>query len=158
MKKIELDAEIEDMSEADLRETFSEVMAAHEENANEFAELQDEAEKAAEFSERVEKLEADVEEAAQYFAEKASDVTQLSAGILVDRFSIDELVDLAAQADEQAFSQDSDEEVTEEVEDEEADSLFAEKPQKSPKFSAGREDREAAAKDRLSRISGISFD
>ena len=158
MKKIELDAEIDDMSEADLRETFSDVMEAHEANAAEFAELQEDAEKAGEFSERVEELESDVEEAAQYFAEKASDVTQLSAGILVDRFSIDELVDLAAQADEAAFSQETVEESTEDDGDNEDESLFADKPQKSPKFSAGREEREEAAKDRLSRISGISFD
>ncbi len=170
MKKIELETPIDEMSEADLRETFSQVMEAHEENAAEFSEVQAEAEKAAEYSETIEALEADVEEAAGYFAEKASSVTKLDSELLVDRFSIDELVELAAQADEEAaqFSDDDcdvdgcdgpDDCVDPDDDDcaDEESSVFAEKPSKAPVASA-KEDRHAAAKSRLSRIGGLSLD
>ena len=155
MKHIELETPIDEMSEADLRETFSEVMDAHDENVAEFSDVQAEAEKAAEYSETIDELEADIDEAAGYFADKASDVTGLSEDILVDRFSIDELVDLAGQADEaepeQEFSEEADE-----ADPEEGGPLFAEKPSKAPVTS--EDDRLKAAKDRLSRIDGLSFD
>ncbi len=163
MKKIELETPIEDMTEADLRETFSQVMEAHEENVAEFSEVQVEAEKAAEYAETIEELEADVEEAAGYFAQKASAVTKLNEDVLVDRFSIDELVDLAAKADEadaeaeeQEFSEETEE--AEEADEEEA-SLFADKPSKAPHFSADTmENRKEAARQRLSRLGGVSLD
>ncbi len=157
MKKIELETPIDEMSEADLRETFSQVMEAHEENVEEFSDVQAEAEKAAEFSETIEELEADIEEAAGYFAQKASEVTKLNEDLLVERFSIDELVGLAAQADEteeeeQEFSEDEDE-----GEDDEDVTLFADKPSKAPVVS-GEESRREAAKSRVSRIGGISVE
>ncbi len=157
MKKIELDTPIEDMSEADLRETFSDVMEAHEANVAEYAEVSEEAEKAAEYAETIEELEADVSEAAGYFAAKASEVTKLDTGVLVDRFSIDELVELAAQADEETDEAEFSEEEDVEDEPEEDASVFAEKPSKAPVTSA-QENRRDAAKDRLSRIGGISLD
>lgn len=173
MKKIELETPIDEMSESDLRETFSEVMDAHEENVAEFSEVQDEAEKAGEYAETIEELQADVDEAAGYFAEKASEITKLNSDVLVDRFSIDELVELAAQADEEAaFSEDADCPVDgcdgpadcvdphddDCADDGEEESLFAEKPSKAPDFSADTmETRKEAARQRLSRIGGVSL-
>ena len=175
MKKIELETPIDEMSEADLRETFAQVMEAHEANTAEFAEVQEEAEKAAEYSETIEELEADIEEAAGYFARKASTVTKLNEEILVERFSIDELVDLAAEADEVAeeaeFSEEgcdvggcdgpddcTDPECANFSEDEAGEeSLFADKPSKAP-VTSGEESRRDAAKSRLARIGGLSLE
>lgn len=163
MKKIELETPIEDMSEADLRETFSDVMAAHEENATAFSELQEEAGKAGEYEEQIDDLQSDVDEAAGYFADKASAITKLDEGVLVDRFSIDELVDLAARADEEApeFSEEQPEEpeASDDPADEDEQSLFAEKPAKAPTFTKDELDaRKEAARSRLSTLGGVSFE
>ena len=155
MRKIELETSIEEMDEADLRETFSDVLEAHDENVAEFAELTQKTEKAGEYKERVEELEGDLEEASGYFAQKASEMNGLSEDILVDRFSIDELVEMASEADEQSFSEEVVEE--DEPEDDDDDSIFAERKQKSPDFSADK-DRTEKSKERLSRIGGITFE
>lgn len=174
MKKIELDTEIDDMSEADLRETFSQVMEAHEENVEAYNELEADATQASEYSETIEELEGDLEDAKAYFSTKASDVTNIDQELLATRFSMDELIEMAGRADEAAaeFSEggcgvdgcngpddcvDPDDDDCAD-EEEEAESVFADKPQKSPAFSADRlEDRKEAAKGRLSSIGGISL-
>lgn len=164
MKKIELETPIDEMSETDLRQSFSEVMEAHEENVEEFSELKEQAEKVAEYKETVEELQADVHEASGYFARRATTVTGLNEDILVDRFSVDELVELAGKADEveaealeQEFSQETPEGDDDGEEDDE--SLFAEKPSKAPKFSTDAlESRKEEARQRLSRLGGISVE
>ncbi|MFC6717897.1 hypothetical protein ACFQGT_09680 [Natrialbaceae archaeon GCM10025810] len=161
MKKIELETPIEEMSEADLRETFSQVMEAHEENIAEFSELQEQAEQAAEYSEKIEELESDLDEAKAYFSAKASEVTNISEELLAERFSMGELVEMAGRADEAAAefaeapeTDDADEEADEEAEE----SVFAEKPAKAPKFSADAvESRKEAARARLSNVGGLSL-
>jgi hypothetical protein len=159
MRQIELETPIDKMDESDLRETFSQVMEAHNENATEFAEVKNRAEEAGDLEDRVDELEAETDTAVEYFAEKATDVTGLSTDLLQTRFSIEELVELADKADEaKDFSQETDE--TPEEDDENGDeTLFADKEQKSPAFSTDNiSDRKDAARDRLSDMGGISLD
>lgn len=162
MKQIELEMPVDEMGEADLRATLSDVLGAHEENVAEYAQT----------VEALEAAEADIETAKTYFAEKAEAFTQLSADVLTERFSLAELSDMAGQADEAAaaFSEDSTEEPVEDVEGEFAEgendeepegSLFAERPQKSPAFTSD-DDAMAqyaeAARERLSHIPGLRLD
>lgn len=176
MKHIELETPIEEMEEADLRATFSEVMDAHEANVAEFADLTEKAEQAATYSEKIEELQGDLDDASAYFAEKASTVTKLSVDVLADRFSMGELVELAGQADDEAASFSRDSDIPCDTCDDPAgcaddgsckqenggsgdESLFAEKPQKSPKFSADvMASRKDAAKSRLSMIGGLKLE
>jgi hypothetical protein len=158
MKQIELEMPVDEMGEADLRVTLSDVLAAHEENVADYAQT----------VEALESAESDVEAAKTYFAQKAESLTQLSADVLVERFSLSELSDMATQADEaaEAFSEDSPEESPEAEAADEADeepegSLFAERPQKSPAFTSD-DDAMAqyaeAARERLAHIPGLRLD
>lgn len=158
MRQIELETPIDEMDESDLRATFSDVMDAHNENVTEFAEVQERAENADEFSARIEELEADREEAVSYFSERAAEVTNINEEILADRFSVDELVEMAGEADEQAaeFSEEAQEGGDPDEGDDET--LFADKQQKSPAFSTDDlDDRKEAARDRLDRMGGIQL-
>ncbi len=166
MKKIELETPIDEMSEADLRETFSQVMEAHEENIAAYNELEEESKEAAEYAETIEELEGDLDNARAYFSEKASTVTNIDQELLAERFSMGELVEMAGRADEAAaeFSETCDQcETPEECEEDEEcekgdESVFADKPQKSPAFSSDAlEDRKEAARARLSSVGGISL-
>lgn len=167
MKEIELEIPIDEMDEGDLRATFAEVMEAHEENVKEFRELEEQLDEAADYSEQVEQLEDELETAKAYFAEKGEGVTGIQKDLLVDRFALEELVQFAEKADEEAaeFAEEADEA----DEDEEADfsddeeeaeeSIFADRPSKVGDFSADQfEDRKEAAKSRLSGIGGIALD
>lgn len=160
MKNIELETPIDELDEADLRETFSDVMAAHEENVKEYEELQADLEDATEYSERIDELEAEKELAVEYFADKASAVTNINEDVLAKRFSVDELVEMAVEADEQAaaFSE-TEESPKEDVADDDGDeSIFADKEQKSPKFTRDNVDsRKEAARNRLQNLGGVSF-
>lgn len=160
MKQIELETPVAEMDEADLRETFSDVMAAHEQNITEYEDLQSDLEDASEYSEKIEELEAEQDVAVAYFADKASEVTNISEEILSARFSVDELVEMAGEADEVAFSEVQEGGETDETDeaDEADETVFADKEQKSPAFSQDNVDaRKEAAKERLSRLGGVSF-
>ena len=160
MKQIELETPVAEMDEADLRETFSDVMAAHEENITEYENLQSDLEDASEYSEKIDELEAEQDVAVAYFADKASEVTNISEEILGERFSVDELVEMAGEADEVAFSEVQEGGETDETDeaDEAGETVFADKEQKSPAFSQDNVDaRKEAAKERLSRLGGVSF-
>ncbi|ELY49888.1 hypothetical protein [Natronorubrum bangense] len=163
MKKIELETPIDEMSEADLRETFSQVMDAHEENITAYSELEETAGKATEYAEHIEDLESDLEAARAYFSEKASTVTNIDQELLAQRFSMGELVEMTGRADEAAEARFSEEqEATEQEADEgavdEPETVFADKPQKSPAFSSDAlESRKEAARARLSSVGGISL-
>lgn len=163
MREIALEQPVDEMDESDLRETFSEVMEAHNENVTEFEEVQERAEKADEFSERIDELEEDQELAVEYFAGKATEVTNISEEILTTRFSVDELVEMAGKYDEaQAeFAEESEDADVEgdEDEDEEDETIFADNEQQSPAFSNDDMDsRREAAADRLGTLGGIAVD
>jgi predicted nuclease with TOPRIM domain len=168
MKEIELSKPIDEMDDDDLRTTFAKVLEAHEENIAEFASLTEELEDA---TARAEEADETLSGAKAYFAEKASGYTRLSGEVLAARFSLDELIEMAGEADAAEFAEEEasdasaedeeaefSEESTEETEEEDTP-LFAEKPQKSPAFSADEQDAiRAAAKARLSGMAGLSLD
>jgi regulator of replication initiation timing len=143
MKHIELDTPIEEMEIDDLRTTFSAVMDAHDENLSQTETLEGEK---AEYAEQVEALETELEEVKTYFAEKASETTTLDVEILCDRFSLAELQDMAAEAEEQAVS---------DADDDEPEGKFSEKPEKGvvPEQTTYSD----AARERLSRIPGLAL-
>lgn len=164
MQHIELEVPIEDMDEADLRATFAEVMEAHESNVEEYNELSEQLEAAAEYKEQVEDMEGQLSEFRAYFARKGAEVTGISEEVLAERFEPTELVEFAQKYDEQVaeFSAEADEgdesddaEFSEEAE--EGASLFVEKPSKVGDFS-DNEDRIEAARQRLAGIGGIALD
>lgn len=165
MKKIELSTPIEEMELDDLRTTFSEVLAAHNENIEQYGDLKDSLESK---DSEIESLQADLDTSKSYFADRAQEYTNLSAEMLADRFSLSELVELADASDEASaeFSEEEAEEVEAPVEEEgeaeeEADepSLFADKPSKVPSFSEDdMAERQAAVAARLSSLGGLSFE
>jgi hypothetical protein len=163
MKKITIDTPVEDMDEESLRATFADVLAAHEENVAEF-----EAQKES-FSEIEADLEAEREKTAEvsaYFAEKATDVTNLDTELLVDRFSLDELMGMAARADEQAAdaaSEFDDGEVDVDADagtddGEEDVTIFAERRDRAPISDEEKAAFTEEAHSRLSRIPGLTFE
>ena len=158
MKKITIDTPVEDMDEESLRATFADVLAAHEENVAEF-----EAQKES-FSETEADLAAEREKTAEvsaYFAEKATDVTNLDTELLVDRFSLDELMGMAARADEQAAEIEAESEFTEEEATEEAEedvTIFAERRDRAPISDEEKAAFTEEAHSRLSRIPGLTFE
>ena len=147
----------------DLRTTFSEVLAAHNENIEQYGDLKDSLESK---DSEIESLQADLDTSKSYFADRAQEYTNLSAEMLADRFSLSELVELADASDEASaeFSEEEAEEVeapVEEEAEEEADepSLFADKPSKVPSFSEDdMAERQAAVAARLSSLGGLSFE
>lgn len=152
MKKIELDSSIEDMDVDDLRTTFSEVMEAHAENVAEGDELQSEIDQ---YAAQVEELTGAVEGVKTYFAEKASETTSLEVDLLVDRFSLDELQDMAAEADA-VFAEGTEPTAGGDDDDEPEGQKFNEKPPKAPvedDVPAYRAEVEA----RLGRIPGLGL-
>jgi len=168
MKEIELSKPIDEMDDDDLRTTFAKVLEAHEENIAEFASLTDELEAA---TARAEEADETLSGAKAYFAEKASGYTRLSGEVLAARFSLDELIEMAGEADAAEFAEEEAEEASADGEEEaefsedsaeepeEETPLFAEKPQKSPAFTADEQDAvREAAKARLSGLAGLSLD
>lgn len=144
--KISLDTPVEDMDEASLRVTLGDVMEAHEANYA-AAEARD-----AEFSELSEELEAaqaQVDEAKSAFASQAADYTNIDEDTLVDRFSLDELVEFAQDAD------DGETEFSEEDETDDGSVEFSEKPPKAPEIPEGGADYSEKAEARLDRVPGL---
>lgn len=150
MKTIELDVPIEEMETDDLRTTFSKVLEAHNDNIAEVADLETEL---GEYAEQVETLTEQVEGVKAYFAEKASATTSLEVDLLVDRFSLDELQDMAADADAK-FSEELEPETETETEGGE-ETKFSEKPPKAPVEQEGQYSE--AAMERLSKIPGLAL-
>lgn len=155
MKHITIDTPIDEMDEDSLRATFSDVMAAHEENVTEMETL------TADFADLEETLEGEREKTATvagYFAEKATEVTSLDTDLLVDRFSLDELMGMAARADEQA-AEFTEESVEDDVDGADEDAtIFADREDRAPITEETQADFSDEARGRLSRIPGLSFD
>lgn len=172
MKHIQLETPIEEMDDASLRATFADVMAAHEDNVSEFSTVETETEALeAELTE----ARAQVEQAKAYFAEKAAEVTSLDTDILAERFSLEELTEMAGRADQAAleavteaaeadvdetddaeFSEDEAGEEAETDEDENA-SVFASRPPRAPEIS-GDAELDAEARSRISGLPGLALD
>lgn len=133
MYEFELETDIDEMDEADLRETFSEFLDKHEENVTEYEKLRDEL---AEFEDvDLDELEArasKVDRVKKEFAEKAGEYTNLGTEYAVENFSLEKNIELAAEFDEaQAEAEDEETSFEEQeekgkVEDEENVSEFDE--------------------------------
>ena len=117
MYEFELEADIDEMDEADLRETFSDFLDKHEENVTEYEELRDEL---AEFEDvDLDELEArasKVDRVKKEFAEKAGEYTNLGTEYAVENFSLEKNIELAAEFDE---AQEQDEDTASEFEEQE---------------------------------------
>ena len=157
--KISLDTPVEDMDEAGLRATLSDVMAAHEAN---YAEAEAQEKQFSELTEDLEAAEAQVEEAKSAFATKAADYTNIDTDTLVDRFSMEELVSFAEDAEDgeaefsEEESEDSEEAEFSEEEGEETEEVeFSEKPPKAPEIPEGGADYSEKAASRLDRVPGL---
>lgn len=156
MREIELETQIDEMDEDDLRETFSQVMDAHTDNIEEFSEIRERAD-------RVDEVEENLEIAVDYFSEKATDVTNLSEELLASRFSVEELAEMAEKADEaQEFVEDEDgdgdgDDGGDGGSADVNDSIFSEQEQKSGNFSGNVDDRKEQAKERLTNVNGLSL-
>jgi len=157
MEVFEFNKDVDEMSEKELKATVRDFQERHNEQVQEAGETE---ELVSEYSEKIDELEAEQDVAVAYFADKASEVTNISEEILSARFSVDELVEMAGEADEVAFSEVQQGGETDETDeaDEADETVFADKEQKSPAFSQDNVDaRKEAAKERLSRLGGVSF-
>lgn len=154
MKQIELDTPVEEMDEESLRATLSDVMDAHEANYAEAAERE------AEFSETEEKLTAAEEQlgaAKSAFAAKAAPHTNIDADVLVERFSMDELVAYAEEAEAAgaSFAEETPEPEASDDPEDDPEATFAEKPPKAPSVADDEMDYSEQAAARLTRFSGL---
>ena len=117
MYEFELEADIDEMDEEDLRETFSEFLDKHEENVTEYEQLRDEL---AEFEDvdldELEERASKVDRVKKEFAEKAGEYTNLGTEYAVENFSLEKNIELAAEYDE---AQEQDEDTESEFEEQE---------------------------------------
>ncbi|NUC72552.1 hypothetical protein HTZ84_09560 [Haloterrigena sp. SYSU A558-1] len=151
MHEFSLTKDIEDMDEGELRSTLDEFMEKHAENITAYGDLEDDV---AEYSEKVEALEGDLETAQTYFAEKASDYTHLETEVIVERFSLVETIEMAGEAEEAEFSEPEADEV--EGEDEDDETRFSERPEKGRVPSdSDKSAFSAQAEDDVSRLLGL---
>jgi len=127
MHEFSLTKDIEEMDAGELRSTLDEFMEKHAENVTAYDDLEGEV---AEYSEKVEALEGDLETAQTYFAEKAADYTHLETEVIVERFSLAETIEMAGEAEEAAFSEEAPEEEAEFEADEADETRFSERPEK----------------------------
>lgn len=154
-----LTKDLTEMNEGELRSTLKAFMEQHTENVEAYEALEGERD---EFSERVDALEGEVETAQTYFAERASEYTHLDTEVIVERFSLDETIEMAGEADSAAAAQAEAEytEETEEADSEDAadsESVFADKPDKAPVVETEETETGFAseAESDLSRILGL---
>jgi len=129
MHEFSLTKDVDDMDESEVRTTLADFMDKHAENIAAYGDLEGEV---AEYSEKVEALEGDLETAQAYFAEKASDYTHLDSEVIVERFSLDETIEMAGEAESATEAEYAEEEPEVDDDDEESESVFAERPEKAP--------------------------
>lgn len=161
MHEFSLSKDIEDMDEGDLRSTLDAFMDKHADNIEAYDDLAAERD---EFSEQVEALEGDLETAQTYFAAKASHYTHLDAEVICDRFSLEETIEMAGEAEEAAEAAaeaetETEEEFSEDEADEaeESESVFADKPDKAPIGGGSTGGVQSDAKADLERVLGVDL-
>lgn len=134
--ELDLKKGVDEMSEEEAKKTLSEFMESHQKNRAAYDKLQSELDETeTEYKEELEELEERIHEFKQERAEVASEYVNMPADLLVDRFSIDEIDQIIAEADDAEFS----EEETEEAEEEdEGLTTFSEKPEKGRAESGGK--------------------
>jgi septal ring factor EnvC (AmiA/AmiB activator) len=160
MHEFSLSKDIEDMDEGDLRSTLDAFMDKHADNREAYDDLAAERD---EFSEQIEALEGDLQTAQAYFAKRASDYTHLDAEVICDRFSLEETIEMAGEAEEAAeaaVDAETEEEFSEDGADEaeESESVFADKPDKAPIGGGeGTTGFASEAKADLERVLGVDL-
>jgi chromosome segregation ATPase len=149
MHEFSLTKEIEDMDEGELRSTLDQFMEKHAENVTAYDDLESQIES---YSESVEALEGDLETAQTYFADKAAEYTHLESGVIVERFSLAETIEMAGEAEEAQFSEPEADEADEATEE----SRFSERPEKGRLPSEdGKSQFSKEAEADVSRILGL---
>ena len=160
MHEFSLSKDIEDMDEGDLRSTLDAFMDKHADNREAYDDLAAERD---EFSEQIEALEGDLQTAQAYFAKRASDYTHLDAEVICDRFSLEETIEMAGEAEEAAEAAAAAAETEEEFSEDEADeaeeseSVFADKPDKAPIGGGSTGGVQSDAKADLERVLGVDL-
>jgi len=142
MDIFEFNKEIDDMTEGELRATAREFREKHNSQVSEANEIEAEL---AEYKEALDAAEETAQEARTYFAEKASEVKDMDAEVLADRFSVGELRGMVEEAEAATVGDD--------VEDEPS---FSEKPPKGK--LGGGDNGSSASKARVAGIRGIALD
>lgn len=103
MHEFELKTEPDEMEPEDLRATLTDFMEKHDENVDEYRELE------SDFSETKDALE-DAEDTLDTlktkFAEEAADYINLDPHIIAERFTYSEIVQIVEEGDEADFSED----------------------------------------------------
>lgn len=140
--ELDLSKDVNDLTEAEAKETLSEFVSEHRSNEEAYDELQSEyEEKLEEREERIDELEGRVDEWREERAEKAAEFVKMPADLLADRFSIEELEQIIEEGSEHSEAG----EVEEEEEEEQSLTTFTEKPEKgkeeTPDFSEEARDR-----------------
>jgi len=129
--ELELNKDVESMTEAEAKETLSDFMDAHTDNQAAYDAKAGEVEEVeSEYQEKIETLEEKVSEFKERRAQEAAEYVKMPAEILAARFSFDELDQIIEEAEgSEEFSED-------EPEDDEDDGRlteFVERDQKSKK-------------------------
>jgi hypothetical protein len=136
-KELEINKGVDEMSEEEAKKTLSEFMESHQKNRTAYDELQTELDETeTEYQEKLEEREERIHQFKQERAEAAAEYVNMPADLLVDRFSIDEIDQILAEADEADFSEE--EETPEEEEGDENLTTFSEKPEKGRAESGGK--------------------
>lgn len=97
MEVFEFKKDIDEMSEGQLRATAREFQTKHNEQV---AEAKDTEQNLTEYKEELEAAQEAADEARTYFAEKASEVKDMDAEVLSDRFSVGELREMVEDSEE----------------------------------------------------------
>ncbi len=129
MDIFEFKKSIDDMSEGELRATARDFREKHNEQVTEANETEA---KLTEYKEQLEAAQEDAEAYLQFFAGKASEVKDMEADVLADRFSAAELREMVEDADEFSEPETPEPETEAEVEDEPEGTKFSERPPKAP--------------------------
>lgn len=142
MHEFDIDEPVEEMDEGDLRSTLDEFMQKHEQNVEDYREVESERDQ---FSEKVESLEGEIEDFAatedtlsEKFAQVVADETPMfDAEEVGDRFSLGELVEKADAMGAFSLATESPEADADPDGGDGEDTTFDEKPDRAPTGSGG---------------------
>jgi hypothetical protein len=136
---VELEKDVEDMEEDELRETLTDFMEVHQSNQEAYDAT------VTEYSEQLEAAEERVSQFKEERAEEAAEYSNVPVDIMVERFSFAELDQIIEEGDEKFSEEDEDDESEG---SELLDTEFSEKPEKGRTDTGSAKYRERA-KDKL---------
>lgn len=163
MHEFDIDEPVEDMDEGDLRSTLDEFMQKHEENVEDYQDLETDRD---EFSEKVETLEDEVSEYAdtegslvEKFATVVADESDLfDAAEVADRFSLGELMEKADAMGAFSLAQETPQDDAGDDEAPDEGTTFDERPDRAPTGDGGSDGSSFAdsAESDLNELLGLS--